>query len=499
MSENENPVNITINGRHRTKNIGLWLGPALALMVFIFPAPEGLPDLGWKTAGLAFWMATWWATEAMPIAVTSLLPMAYLPIMGIATKAAATTPYAHPVIMLLFGGFMMAMAMQRWNLHKRIALNILIRVGGHPSSLIGGFMLATAVLSMWISNTASALMMMPIALSVAENIAPDGVDKNGQPKTHAFTLALLLGIAYSASIGGLGTIIGTAPNALVVAYLADNNGFEITFVQWMMFGVPIVICMLPTAWFVLTKLCYPHIEVKKGGGEVVQQQLDDMGPITTAEKRTGQVFGFIAFLWIFGALIKQIPLFSGINDTSTAIMGVILMFVVPAGCKNNKGDDGFLLNWEWANKIPWGVLLLFGGGVSLAGAVGTSGLALWLGDLLAVLTTFDLIIFLAALVAMIIFLTELTSNTATVAMILPVLGAIALKGDYNPLMLAAPAAMAGSCAFMLPVATGPNAVIFAGGKVRIPDMVQAGLRLNILGIFIVTLLCYMLVPIVFDL
>lgn len=489
---------ITLNGRHRTKNIGLWLGPLLCLMVFIFPAPEGLPDLGWKTAGLAFWMATWWASEAVPIAVTSLLPMAYLPLMGIATKAAATTPYAHPVIMLLFGGFVMAMAMQRWDLHKRIALTILIRVGDHPAALIGGFMVATAVLSMWISNTASALMMMPIALSVAENIAPDGTDKNGQPKTHAFTLALLLGIAYSASIGGLGTIIGTAPNALVVAYLADNNGIEITFTQWMSYGVPVVMFMLPAAWFVLTKLCYPHIEVKKGGDEVVQQQLTQMGPMTVAEKRTGKVFGFIAFLWIFGALIKQIPIFSGLNDTSVAIMGAILMFVVPAASSKNTGDDGFLLNWEWANKIPWGVLLLFGGGVSLAGAVGTSGLALWLGDLLGVLTTFDLIIFLFALVTMIVFLTELTSNTATVAMILPVLGAIALKGDYNPLLLAAPAAMAGSCAFMLPVATGPNAVVFSGGKVRIPDMVAAGLRLNVLAIFIVTLLCYMLVPIIFN-
>ena len=440
--------------RARYQNIGFFLGPILAVLVLVLPPAEGISLEAWRVIAMALWMATWWSTEAIPVPATSLIPLIFLPLFGITSPDEAARPYGDDVIFLLLGGFIIAMAMQRWNLHKRIALNILARVGDHPAALIGGFMAAAALLSMWISNTATTLMMIPIALSVANAVS-------GGKKGHTFTIALVLGVAYASSIGGFGTIIGTPPNAIAVGYLADNHGIDVSFAQWMMFGIPVVFLMVPAAWFVLTKWAFPlkGIRAEKGKQAIINE-LKDLGLITTPEKRTAFLFALIAFSWMFRPLLNDLPGLGGLNDMTIAIAGAVLMFVIPSGSKQIKG--AFLLNWEWAVKLPWGVILLFGGGLSLANAIKITGLSLWLGEALSGLTAFPLLFLMLALIVMVVFLTELTSNTATTAGLMPVLGALAVVGDYNPLLLAVPAALAASCAFMLPVATAPNAATAPG-------------------------------------
>lgn len=478
------------SGRHLYQRIGFVLGPLLALLALVSPAPEGLSAEGWKVVALAAWMAVWWSTEAIPVPATSLIPLVYLPLAGVGSLSQASSPYANPVIFLLLGGFIIAMAMQRWHLHRRIALSIVTRAGDHPAALIGGFMAASAFLSMWISNTATTLMMVPIALGVAEAVA-------GEDEPHpTFTVALLLGVAYAASIGGIGTIVGTPPNLLVKGYLLETMGVDISFVQWMAFGVPVVLLMVPAAWYVLTHWAFRIDSAGSGhGAQIVREELAAIGRITVPERRTAMLFVVVAAAWICRPLIMQIPGLAGLSDMGIAVAGAVAVFVVPSGSSEDKGS--FLLDWDWAVRLPWGVILLFGGGLSLAAAVANTGLAIWLGDALAVLTTFHLFVLMLALVTMVIFLTEMTSNTATVAALLPVLGAIALSGNYDPILLAAPAALAASCAFMLPVATAPNAIIFSGGHVTIPHMVRAGFRLNLLGIAIVTGVSYALVPMIF--
>jgi sodium-dependent dicarboxylate transporter 2/3/5 len=332
-------------------------------------------------------------------------------------------------------------------------------------------------------------MMIPIAISVANAVS-------GKKKGHAFTVALILGIAYASSIGGFGTPIGTPPNAIAIAYLKDAYGISISFVQWMMFGIPVVFVMLPAAWLVLTKWAYPIKGIHAGKGEAaVNKEIQKIGSITTPERRTAILFAAIALGWMTRPLLNEIPGLGGLNDMTIAILGAVLMFVIPAGSKEEGGAS--LLNWEWAVKIPWGVLLLFGGGLSLANAIKVTGLSGWLGEALVGLTAFPLLFLMLALITLVVFLTELTSNTATTAALMPVLGALAVVGDYNPLLLAAPAALAASCAFMLPVATAPNAVIFASGQVTIPQMCKAGFRLNLVAIIILTTISYALVPILF--
>ncbi len=480
-----------IESRQRYQNIGFALGPAIALLLFFLPPPEGLAIEGWRTAAVGAWLAIWWATEAIPLPVTSLLPLVLFPLLSITDFRGAATPYANPVNFLLLGGFIIAKSLERWSLHRRIALNVLARVGNHPQAIIGGFMGVTALLSMWISNTASTLMMLPIAISVAAVVAPEN-DKN--PLVRNFTVVLVLGIAYAASIGGLGTPIGTAPNALVVGYMKQTFDLEISFPQWMMFGVPAVLLFVPIAWFVLTKLTY-RFALSEGGDAMatVRAALAEMGKITKPEQRTAMLFAVVALLWMLRLPLNGIPGLAGITDAGIAIFGAMALFVIPSGNK----DGTFLLSWEWANKIPWGMLLLFGGGLSFAAAVSSSGLSIWLGESLQALTSLHLIVLMGAIVALIVFLTELTSNTGTTAAMLPVLGAIAGIAEANPMFLIGPATLAASCAFMLPVATAPNAIVYGDGHVTVPQMAKAGFRLNLVAIPLLTALAYLLVPLIF--
>lgn len=472
------------------RNFGLILGVLLFALTLITQAPAGMSEAAWLTAGVGLLMAVWWATEAVPVPVTSLLPIVLFPLLGQASIKEITAPYAHPVIYLLFGGFIIATALERWNLHRRLALNVLVRVGNHPSAIIGGFMAATAFLSMWISNTATTIMMIPIALSIAHVI------NNSEEKGNSFTICLILGIAYSASIGGLGTIIGTPPNAMLAAFMAENYDIEIGFVQWMTFGVPAVLLLVPAAWFVLTKIAFKFEASANGdANKLVVGELDAMGKITTPEKRTALAFLVIAAAWITRPLLQKHLGFTALNDTIIAIGGAVMMFLIPAGC--NKDEQARLLDWQTAERIPWGVLILFGGGLSLASMVSKSGLAAWIGDGLAALTVFHLLILITSIVMIVIFLTELTSNTATTAALLPILGGIAINAELAPILLTAPMALAASCAFMLPVATAPNAIVFATKEVSIAQMAKAGFYLNLAAIVFISALSYLLVDRIF--
>lgn len=476
----------------KSRLIGLVTGLIFFLIPQLMTAPGGMSDPAWQVSGIALLLAAWWATEVLPIPITSLLPLLLFPALGIMDMGQAAMPYARPTIFLLLGGFIIATALARWNLHRRLALNVLVRVGNSPGALIGGFMATTALLSMWISNTASTLMMIPIALSLASEVVHDKDEKH-----QGFVLCLILGIAYSASIGGLGTPIGTPPNLFVVSFMRETYGIELSFLSWMMFGIPAVLVMVPLCWLVLTKWAYPfNLSDTPVARNMLRDELAEMGPMGRPEKRVALLFLLIALCWVMRVpLQKNFEILLWLNDAMIAVAGAVLLFLIPSGCKTEHGTA--LLDWETANKIPWGVLLLFGGGLSLAAAVKISGLAVWLGQGMAMMGTLPLILIILSLVTLVIFLTELTSNTATTATLLPVLGALAATTGIDPMMLFAPVALAASCAFMLPVATAPNAVIYSTGKVTIPQMANAGFRLNLVGIVAMTSLSYGLLPLIF--
>lgn len=506
----EQPDQAITEARSIRNKVGLWLGPILAITIQLIPVPASLIEStgdaeqarnAWIVLSLLALMATWWVSEAVPIPVTSLLPLVIVPffdVMGtgrLGTGAAVNAisgQYFHAIVVLLLGGFIVAKAIERWNLHARIALNVLALVGSRPSMLVAGFMIAAALLSMWISNTATSIMMMPIALSVA--VAVLGRENLNQP----FTYALLLGIAYACSIGGLGTPVGTPTNLVIIGNLNDQHGFNIQFADWMRLGVPMVLLLLPVAWFVLVRWAFPlRAEIGEAGREVILEKRAALGPMTTPEWRTLGVFAVIASLWIFRQPLGDIELagarpLAGLTDHVTAIFGVLLCFLVPSGSRTEKGSR--LLDWRTAETIPWGVLLLFGGGMALARAITATGLSAWIGGELSMLSTLPLLLVVLLLTTFVIFLTEVTSNVATASALMPVLGAVAISSGIDVELLAAPLAMAASCAFMLPMATGPNAVVFASGQVSLPTMARAGIQLNILAILIITCAVTLLVP-----
>jgi len=461
--------------------IGLILGPLLLITCLLTEPPGGLSGEAWLTVGLAGLMAIWWSTEAIPIPATSLLPILLIPLLGIDTLARATAPYANPTIFLFFGGFLLGLAMQRWNLHRRIALATLLAVGNQPSRQIAGFMIATAFISMWVSNTATSIMMLPIGLSVIGLLVAGSDEKEGS----RFAIALLLGIAYSASVGGIATLIGTPPNALLAAFLRENYDVQIGFGQWMLLGLPLSIGMLIFIWWWLTRSGFTLAGGDSRG--LLETEMANLGPMSRAEKLVAMVFSLAAAAWILQPLLAGYV--EGVNDTSIAIAAALALFLIPV----NLRERVFLMDWEQANKAPWGVLLLFGGGLSLAGAIGESGLAEWIAESLGIFGALPLVLMIGLVALVIIFLTEITSNTATAAAFLPLLGALAVAQGMSPEMLAIPAGVAASCAFMMPVATPPNAIVFGTGQLPIQAMIKAGFALNLFGVVLVTLLCYLLV------
>jgi sodium-dependent dicarboxylate transporter 2/3/5 len=481
---------------------GLFLGPVLFILMLIIPTPAGMEPAAQKMAAVALLMATWWMCESIPIPATSLLPIPLFPLMGITSTQKATAPYANHLIFLFMGGFLIALAMQRWNLHRRIAMNIVRAVGFSPGRLIFGFMIATAALSAFVSNTATAVMMMPIGLAIITHVIEEGkkegLDKeiDFSPEKFAFGLNLMLGIAYAASIGGIATLIGTPPNTVLAGYLQKTYGYEITFAKWLLVGVPLVVVLLPLCWLWLTKVANP-MKLRKvpGGRDLINYELRQMGVMSAGERWTALVFTLTAVAWIFQKQIEVIfPDPKLVTDAAIGMTGGLLLFLIPVSLRRNV----FVMDWHWAAKMPWGVLILFGGGLAMADGFKDTKLADWIGSQVGLLEHAPILVLVIAVTTLIIFLTELTSNTATAAMVMPILTAVAIGLGQNPLLLIVPAAIAASCAFMLPVATPPNAIVFGSGYVTIPQMVRSGFGLNILGIVLVTLLTYALVIPIFD-
>ncbi len=474
-----------VDGDYTTrKRLGLLLGPLAFAVVAILPTPEGLTLSGQFVAGTGLWMAIWWISEAVPIPVAALLPLVVFPVTGAMEPQAAASPYANRLIFLFLGGFLVAVAIERWGLHRRIALRTILLVGTQPRRLIGGFMLATAFLSMWVSNTATALMMTPIGLAVVgqagELVERRGIDVPTGHGTFRFGTTLMLSIAYAASIGGVATLIGSPPNIIFAGYVAQAYGQEITFGQWMRYGVPLSIVMLTIAWLYLTRLVLgSEADRIPTDDESIEERLAELGPMSTGEKRVLGVFALVVFAWTTRGFVIE-PLLPMVDDAAIAIFGALLLFVVPA--RDDYGEFTFLLNWTTAVTIPWGIILLFGGGLSLAAAVETSGLGVWFGTLLFGLGAVDIVLILVVVALLAVFLTEVTSNTALTAMIIPVLAALAAALAIHPYLLMVVATTVASFAFMLPVATPPNAVVFGSGYVTAPRMARTGLVLNFVGV-----------------
>ena len=487
----------TIDALMTRERLGLWLGLALLVGIAAIPIP-GVPDEARRMLAIAAIMATWWMTEAAPLAVTSLLPLVLLPALGIAGAGEAAAPYANHLVYLFLGGFMLARAIERWNLHRRLALGIVLAIGSSPRRIVLGFMAASAALSMWVSNTATTAMMMPIGVAVIREIsaAVHGPERRPRIGDFPFAVCLMLGCAYGASIGGFATLIGTPPNVFLAGFLEEQLDIRITFLRWLLFALPLTLVFLPITWVWLTRFAFPiRIREIPGGSAPLRAAYRELGPLSTPEKRIAAIFGGTALLWVLRPVwTAAIPNGGFITDSTIAIAATVLCFLVPAG---GRAAGERVLNWEWGVKIPWAVLLLFGGGFSLANGLEVSGLSQVLGDRLATASALPTPVFVVLVVLFVILLTELASNLASTAMFIPILAAVATGAGIPPLVLLVPATVAASCAFMLPAATPPNAIVFGAGHFTIPQMVRAGIGANLIGAVLASLFAVFWVPVVF--
>ncbi len=474
------------------KKIGLFLGPFLFILIKFFFHPEGLDDSANAILASTVWIAVWWITEAISIPATALLPIILFPLTGGLSLSETTSSYGHKYIFLFLGGFILAIAIEKWNLHKRIALNIIKLIGTNINRIILGFMVATALLSMWISNTATAVMILPVGMAIIAQLQDN--PKTQKDENLIFGKALMLAIAYSASIGGMATLIGTPPNLVLAGVIESTYHTEITFSQWFMFGFPISVILLFICWVYLTKFAFKFNQKEfPGGKSEIEKQLKELGKISYEEKAILSVFLLTAIAWISRSflLVKWLP---EIDDTIIAIIASIVLFLVPNSKKNQA-----LISWEDTVKLPWGILILFGGGMALALGFESTGLASWIGNQLTSLEGVSVFVLLLILITSVNFLTEITSNMATTAMLLPVLVSLATVIDVHPYILLVSATVAASCAFMLPVATPPNAVVFGSGYLKIEDMVRKGIWMNIISIIILTLIVYYILPLMWGL
>ncbi|GGP14070.1 SLC13 family permease [Oceanobacillus neutriphilus] len=477
----------------RTQIVGLILGPLLFVLTMVFFQPEGLSFAGKSVLASTLWVATWWITEALPIPATSLLPLILIPITGAMDGKDVASAYGNDIIFLFLGGFFIATAMEKWNLHKRIALFIIAVIGTSIQRILLGFMAATGFLSMWVSNTAAVMMMIPMGLAITVQVANVLKGKPEEKELPKFEKSLIFGIGYAGTIGGLGTLIGTPPNIILAGQLDELFGVSLSFATWMLFAVPVVVLMLFFTWIYLGRFAFKtSIKELPGGRDLIQNERHKLGRVAYEEKIVAFVFLFAALMWITKDLlwtgtIINIP---GISDGMIAVLAAILLFAIPAK------KESRILSWKDSRDIPWGVLLLFGGGLAIAAGFTQTGLSDWLGQQLTVLDGFHLLVIISAATLMIMALTEITSNTATATMILPVVGALAVALNIHPFALMIPCAMAANCAFMLPVGTPPNAIIFGTGKLKIIEMVKSGFWVNVVATAIIILAVYYLVPIV---
>lgn len=470
----------------RSSKIGLFTGPLAFLVILYFFHPPGLSSSANAVLASTCWIAIWWITEALPIAVTALLPMILFPLTGALGLSATTAQFGHKYVFLYMGGFIIAIAIEKWGLHRRIALRVIDLIGSDVKKIILGFMVATAFMSMWISNTATSVMMLPIGMAIISQLKDNPATI--EDENLIFGKALMLSIAYSASIGGVATLIGTPPNLVLAGVLQETYGIEITFAKWIAFGLPISAILLFTSWKYLTTIAFKFKQTAfPGGKSEIKRLLSELGSLRYEEKTVLIVFSITAFLWIIRSVIqKWVP---ALDDTIIAMAAGMVLFVLPARKKREK-----IISWEEAVKMPWGIILLFGGGMALAEGFKETGLANWVGSQMTSLQGLSIFFLVLVLIAAVNFLTEITSNLATTAMLLPILAPMALSIDVHPFILMVSATVAASCAFMLPVATPPNAVVFGSGYLRIPDMVRTGIWMNLLSILILSIIVYYLLP-----
>ena len=476
-----------------SKKIGLFLGPILFVVTRYFFSFDGMSDEANAILASTLWVATWWITEAIPIAATSLLPIILFPLSGALSIEATSSSYGHKYIFLYLGGFILALAIEKWNLHKRIALNIISKIGTDVRKIILGFMVATAFLSMWISNTATAVMMLPIGIAIIKQMKD--LKTTDEDENQIFGKALLLSIAFSASIGGLATLIGTPPNLVFTGIVYELYQIEISFLDWIILGLPISIVLLTISWIYITRFAFKFKQTNFSDGQTeIKRQLKALGEISYEERLVRNVFVLTAIAWIIRKHVLNIFIPS-LDDSMIALTAGISLFLLQS--RINTGQKK-LMYWEDAVKLPWGILLLFGGGLAIAAGFQSSGLANWIAEKMVQLDGFSIIFILAVVVASVNFLTEITSNLATTAMLLPVLAPAAVILDVHPYMLMVGATLAASCAFMLPVATPPNAVVFGAKILKISDMVRVGILMNIISIIFITIAVYFLLPLLWD-
>jgi solute carrier family 13 (sodium-dependent dicarboxylate transporter), member 2/3/5 len=475
--------------------IGLIIGPVLFLLIKLFVSPNEMSNEAVTVLGSVAWIATWWVTEAIPIPITSLLPLLLFPLTSVMETGEVSASYGDPLIFLFAGSFMIALTMEKWNLHKRIALSIIAFIGTNPSMIILGFMVATGFLSMWISNTATTMMMVPISLAVTKHVA-DSLKNNSiidtSPGSFPFGTALMLGTAYSATIGGFGSLVGAPANIILAATVDKLYGVEISFARWMLFGLPMVVILIPIVWYYLVKIAFP-MKVKDipGGRSIVKKDLENLGRMNYEEKVVLTVFSLTALAWITRSFLlnKFIP---GIDDTVIALIGGFILFLLPA-----KNKEGTILDWDTVLKLPWGILWLFGGGLALAAGIMNSGLDKWIGGQLINFDNVPIFITIALIVGIITILTEFTSNTATSTMVYPIVAVAAASLGTDPIILMVAACMGATFAFMFPVAAPPNAIVFATGYIKMKTIAKAGFWLNLLGIIFSVIIVYFYVPIIF--
>ena len=473
------------------KKIGLILGPLTFFVFLIFGQFEGLSNSGQSVLASTLWIAIWWVTEAIPIAATALLPIILFPLSQGMELPTTTESYGHKYVFLYLGGFLIAIGIEKWNLHKRIAINIISFIGTDVRKVILGFMIATAFLSMWISNTATSVMMLPIGIAIIKQLKDNPASLENE--NTIFGKALMLGVAYSASIGGIATLIGTPPNLVMAGVISEIYNYEITFFKWFIFGFPISIILLFFCWYYITRVAYVFNQREfPGGRSEINRLKNDLGPISYEEKIIAIIFALAGFCWITRSFLLQ-SILPVLDDTIIAISFGLILFVIPSKAKTNT-----LLNWKDTIQLPWGVIILFGGGMAIAKAFEISGLAIWLGELMTTLNALPFFILIIFLIAAVNFLTEITSNLATTAMILPVLASLAFEIGVHPFGIMIGAAVAASCAFMLPVATPPNAIVFGSGYLKIPDMVSRGIVLNIFSIILIAVMVYFILPLLWD-
>ena len=473
------------------RSFGLLAGPILFFLILLVAPDNVLNPDAWMVIASATWMVVWWVTEAAPIPVTALLPIVLFSITGVFTIDEATAPYANKIIFLFMGGFVLGLAMEKHNLHKRIALNLIKKTGTNPNGIILGFMLTTAFISMWISNTATTVMMLPIALSITNLLdIGDSADKGKQ----RFALALMLGIAYAANIGGTATIVGTPPNVAWVGFMQTMVNFEVSFAKYLSIGLPIATIMLIITYLLLTKVMFPSkIQRLSDSTQVIDEQLTELGPISKAEKTVAVIAICTALAWILRTNLNSWFGTSLLSDALIAMIGAIAMFVAPLNLKKNE----FVLDWEYTKKLPWGILLLFGGGLTLAKAMEKTNIVQVVGEVISQQGNINQLVLIVLLCTFMLFMTELMSNVALTVIFIPVVLGISISLNVNPMYLSLPVTLAASYAFMMPISTPPNAIVFSSGMIKMKDMIRAGFILNIIAILLLAILSKTLIPLVY--